>query len=113
MSATGTKFKAGSDNFKDYTRDALSAGWQIGKDENKNLAAKKLTSVSDKIDHIFQSTVDDWKSSLEAINKAVFSGDQTSISILTKLLRDGESGVGRQDRNLSTGRAPKSSYTAC
>jgi hypothetical protein len=44
-----------------------------------------------KIRHIFSETVKEWKRSLEAINRAVFSGDETSISILTKLVQDGRS----------------------
>jgi hypothetical protein len=83
--------KIATDNIKDYTRDAIGAGWQIGKDFNKNLQAKGITDVKLKIDRIFQDIVDGWKQSLTDINSAVFSGDEKSLSILNNLLKDGNS----------------------
>lgn len=80
-----------ADNLKDYTRDAISAGWQIGKDFNKNFAAKKLTKVPEKIDYIFSHTVTDWQESMRDINEVIFKGDENSFTILKNLLSDGKS----------------------
>ena len=87
----GDKNKITSDNLKDYTKEILTAGGNIGKDFNKDLASQKLKTVPEKIGWVFYKTVDEWKRHLRDMNAAVFSGDEKSLEILNKLLRDGNS----------------------
>jgi hypothetical protein len=104
MMASSTLGKIASeervDKFNDVVGKGFAAGFQKAKDLNKDMAAKELTDVKEKIDYIFSATVSIWKESLTVTNNAIFNGNGESLDMLNKLLQNGISADGSPGQAL-------------
>jgi hypothetical protein len=87
----GQGYKTATDNLKDYTGASSAFAVGAAKDFNKNLAASELTNLTEKIQGILSTTAKSWKESLTLINEATFSGEESSLRMLDKLLQNGNS----------------------
>jgi hypothetical protein len=89
--ASEEAYKVAGDNIKDYTNILINFGLTTAKDQNKDLASKTLTDIGDKIQYLFYDIVTEWKATISAMNEVFFRGDEKSIAILNRLMRDGRS----------------------
>jgi hypothetical protein len=84
-------YKIKADNVKDYTNVIVNNGMYVARDQTKSLLAGKAKDIPEKIDWLFQDIVEKWQESLTAMNRAVFSGDEQGIGVLTNLIHNGNS----------------------
>ncbi|KAF2416034.1 glycoside hydrolase [Tothia fuscella] len=78
---TSAEKKAKEEAYKDDSSERQ--GEVIGRGGGENMTAL--------IEILWLDTADDWKASINSLNKLVFSGDEKGIEILTKLMSNGNS----------------------
>lgn len=84
-------YKVKADNAKDYTNLIVNNGMNAVRTKMVSLTAENEKDINKKIEYLFEGVVNDWQKSLTAMNNFVFSGEESGIEILTKLIHRGNS----------------------
>jgi hypothetical protein len=83
--------KVQADNVKDYSNIAIASGYASAKAKEVSLASKNAKDINEKINYLWDDTIEAWKESLTMQNDKIFSGTEESIATLDALIRDGRS----------------------